>query len=434
MRPRGRATRQMATWRRSSVESRRITPPIPVMRTPFSGWHGMRLWRRRLPRRETARQQRRGPARKPKGTPRGAPVPLLLGVRAQQFQRDPEGLRGVHIDVRAGVIVVATLVEHRHPAVTEALDGLVHVCNLERDVLDTFAVGVQVLLPARVAAYRLDEFKRDLAEFDESQLRLTLGRAAPEDHLDLVAGLGSAYLRRIDAEDGSPALTGSFDVSADNCYLGHHLQSGVAVRRALGRGDGGEDGQYEHEFLHGFIFAGEDEPMKKLMFVLAVLPAIAPAQGPAYRDPGLKVVTQVAIVCRDIEATSKRWAAVLGVDPPQIRTTKPGHEVKVIFRGRPSEGQAKLAFIKLGQVTLELIQPVGGDTSWKQYLDTNGEGVQHIAFQVADMDKTIQSFGDNGMAVLHQGRYDDDSGAYVYVDSAKALGVTLELLRPDDKK
>ena len=180
--------------------------------------------------------------------------------------------------------------------------------------------------------------------------------------------------------------------------------------------------------------AGEDEPMKKLMFVLAVLPAIAPAQGPAYRDPGLKVVTQVAIVCRDIEATSKRWAAVLGVDPPQIRTTKPGHEVKVIFRGRPSEGQAKLAFIKLGQVTLELIQPVGGDTSWKQYLDTNGEGVQHIAFQVADMDKTIQSFGDSGMAVLHQGRYDDDSGAYVYVDSAKALGVTLELLRPDAKK
>jgi methylmalonyl-CoA/ethylmalonyl-CoA epimerase len=174
--------------------------------------------------------------------------------------------------------------------------------------------------------------------------------------------------------------------------------------------------------------------MKKLMFVLAVLPAIAPAQGPAYRDPGLKVVTQVAIVCRDIEATSKRWAAVLGVDPPQIRTTKPGHEVKVIFRGRPSEGQAKLAFIKLGQVTLELIQPVGGDTSWKQYLDTNGEGVQHIAFQVADMDKTIQSFGDSGMAVLHQGRYDDDSGAYVYVDSAKALGVTLELLRPDAKK
>jgi hypothetical protein len=38
------------------------------------------------------------------------------------------------------------------------------------------------------------------------------------------------------------------------------------------------------------------------------------------------------------------------------------------------------------------------------------------------------------MSVLHQGRYDDDSGAYVYVDSAKALGVTLELLHSEPKK
>lgn len=175
--------------------------------------------------------------------------------------------------------------------------------------------------------------------------------------------------------------------------------------------------------------------MKNLAFLLAFLPVVAPAQSPAYHDPGMKVVTQVAIVCRDIDATSKRWAAVLGVDPPQIRTTKPGRQVKVIFQGHPSGGQAKLAFIKLGpQVTLELIQPLGGDTSWQQFLDRNGEGVQHIAFQIADVEKTVKAFGDTGIPVLHQGRYDDDSGSYTYVDSAKALGVTLELLHSEPKK
>jgi methylmalonyl-CoA/ethylmalonyl-CoA epimerase len=85
-------------------------------------------------------------------------------------------------------------------------------------------------------------------------------------------------------------------------------------------------------------------------------------------------------------------------------------------------------------VTLELIQPLGGDTSWKQFLDTNGEGVQHIAFQVADLAKALKGLGDGGMPVLHQGRDDDDSGAYVYVDSAKALGATLELLHSEPKK
>ena len=174
--------------------------------------------------------------------------------------------------------------------------------------------------------------------------------------------------------------------------------------------------------------------MKKLAFALAILPLITPAQDPAYHDPGMKVVTQVAIVCRDIEATSKRWATLLGVNQPRILTTKPGREVKLMYRNRPSDGQAKLAFINLGQVTLELIQPVGGDTAWKEFLDTRGEGVHHIAFQVADPARTIKAVWETGMPVVHQGRFDDGSGSYAYIDSAEALGVTLELLHSDAKK
>jgi catechol 2,3-dioxygenase-like lactoylglutathione lyase family enzyme len=148
-----------------------------------------------------------------------------------------------------------------------------------------------------------------------------------------------------------------------------------------------------------------------------------------YHDPGMRLITQVAIVCRDIEATSKRWAAVLGVDPPEIRTARPGEEVKMMFRGRPSSGQAKLAFIPLGpQVTLELIQPLGGDTSWQAFLDKNSEGVHHIAFHVADVEKSIAAFAGAGMPVMHQGRFDDDTGSYTYIDSAQALGVTVKLL------
>jgi methylmalonyl-CoA/ethylmalonyl-CoA epimerase len=171
--------------------------------------------------------------------------------------------------------------------------------------------------------------------------------------------------------------------------------------------------------------------MKKLTLLFALLPALAPPQESAYHDPGMKAVVQVAIVCQDIETTAKHWAAALGVDPPQIRTTKPGREVKEQFRGKPSDGQAKLAFIKLGQVTLELIQPVGSNTSWKEFLDKNGTGVQHVAFQVTDPEKTIKALG---FPVLHQGRYDDDSGSYTYVDSRKNLGVTLELLHSDARK
>src|ERR1019366_4900092 len=169
----------------------------------------------------------------------------LLRFRVQQLQGHAEGLGGVYVDVRARIIVVAALVQHRHTGVAETLDSLIEVCHLESDVLDTLAVGVQVLLPTGIAAYGLDQFERHLTEFDKSQLRPTLGASAPEEHLHFIAGLGGAYLRWIDAEDSGPALTGDFDVAADNRHLGDYLHTGVAVGGTLGGGDGGEQGEKE---------------------------------------------------------------------------------------------------------------------------------------------------------------------------------------------
>lgn len=174
--------------------------------------------------------------------------------------------------------------------------------------------------------------------------------------------------------------------------------------------------------------------MFRTLIALTVCGLCAPAQSPVPLDPGLATIMQVAIVTKDIEGSAKRWAAVLGVDVPKITTTRPGQEVKVAFKGKASTGQAKLAFFKLGQVVLELIEPVGKDTSWKLYLDQHGEGVQHLGFQVRNLDQAIANAQQSGMPVLHRGRYDKDNGDYVYVDSAKALGVTLEFLHSDPPK
>lgn len=177
--------------------------------------------------------------------------------------------------------------------------------------------------------------------------------------------------------------------------------------------------------------------MKRISITLCALAALctlAPAQDAPYVDPGLKKIVQVAIVCKDIEASAQRWSTILGMPVPPISTTRPGHEVKVMYRGKPSEGQAKLTFFNLGQVVLELIEPVGKNTSWKQHLDEHGEGVQHLGFQVVDPEKAVDSLTAQGMPVFHRGRYDKDNGDYIYMDSAKALGVVVELLHSDAKK
>ena len=147
-----------------------------------------------------------------------------------------------------------------------------------------------------------------------------------------------------------------------------------------------------------------------------------------YHDPGLKKVVQVAIVVKDIEASSKRWAELLGMPMPEIRTTRPGNEVDVIYRGKPSNGQVKLSFFILGDVVIELLEPITEGTAWKEFLDEKGEGVQHIGFKVVDKDKTMQELKNAGYPIIHQGRYDSDDGTYIYYDTQDALGVVVELL------
>lgn len=152
----------------------------------------------------------------------------------------------------------------------------------------------------------------------------------------------------------------------------------------------------------------------------------------SYHDPGLDKVIQIAIVVKDIEEAAKRWAELLGKPVPEIRTTRPGNEVKVIYRGKPSDGQVKLTFFALGQVVIELLEPISEGTSWQEFMDEKGEGVQHIGFQVVDPEKTSAELEKAGYPVFHQGRYDSDDGTYIYHDTQDALGVVVELLHSDD--
>lgn len=150
-------------------------------------------------------------------------------------------------------------------------------------------------------------------------------------------------------------------------------------------------------------------------------------------DQGMKKIAQVAIVCKDIEASRARWAELLGAEPQPIHTTRPGGEVKLVFRGAPSNARTKLTYLAAGDASIELLQPLGGGSSWQQYLDQHGEGVQHLGFQVDDLDGEIQRMERLGYPILHRGRYDSEDGDYVYFDTESKLGVTIELLHSDKK-
>jgi catechol 2,3-dioxygenase-like lactoylglutathione lyase family enzyme len=141
------------------------------------------------------------------------------------------------------------------------------------------------------------------------------------------------------------------------------------------------------------------------------------------------VITQVAIVVRDIEKTARNYAGLFGMEMPNIVITDPEEKAHTRYRGQPTQARARLAFFRMGSLSLELIEPVGGPSTWQEFLDNHGEGVHHIAFQVEDMDEAVRFLESKGIPPVQRG--DFTGGSYAYVDSTPQLGAILELLAHD---
>lgn len=141
---------------------------------------------------------------------------------------------------------------------------------------------------------------------------------------------------------------------------------------------------------------------------------------------GTNVVTQVGIVVKDVEATSRAWADMFGVPEPGWSLTGPVESTRTRYKGEETTGRAKLAFFQFKNITIELIEPVGGPSTWQAFLDTKGEGVHHVAFNIRGKAGKLEEFTKHGVAIEQDGRF--TGGSYAYVDTATALKVILELL------
>lgn len=144
---------------------------------------------------------------------------------------------------------------------------------------------------------------------------------------------------------------------------------------------------------------------------------------------GNKKPTQIGVVVADIGAAVQAWAQLLGVEPPAIIVTDPVDTAHTKYKGQPTPAQAKLAFFDLGQVTLELIQPLGEPSTWNDQLVDHGSSLHHIAFDVKGMDEQIKGLEEHGMTLVQRGDY--TGGRYAYVDGQKQFGAVIELLEND---
>ncbi|CAM4288523.1 VOC family protein [Paenibacillus tarimensis] len=146
---------------------------------------------------------------------------------------------------------------------------------------------------------------------------------------------------------------------------------------------------------------------------------------------GNNAVVHIGILVNDIDKVSQAYADFFGIEKPEASWTGPLEQAQTQYNGEPTPARAKLAFMKMGAIQIELIEPDEHPSTWRSHLEEHGEGPHHIALVIEGMQEKITLMESKGFPLQQKGEY--PGGRYAYMDTFKELKVLVELLENDKK-
>jgi hypothetical protein len=133
---------------------------------------------------------------------------------------------------------------------------------------------------------------------------------------------------------------------------------------------------------------------------------------------------QVGIIVKDIQKAMDGLARI-GVGPFVALNAEP--TVRWEEGGKPTEVRLKMRFANIGGLEIELIEPIS-ECMQKEFLDTQGEGIQHLSYFVKDIDKEVKRLTDLGYKLVQRG-WRPTSGGYAFFDTQESCGFMLEIIQ-----
>ena len=138
------------------------------------------------------------------------------------------------------------------------------------------------------------------------------------------------------------------------------------------------------------------------------------------------MLCNMCIVVPDIEKAAAAWADLLGIEKPQIRRIHLQGGDDYQYRGQPVSCDLKVCNIPMNGFILELHQPVGGNSTFSEYVKKHGYGLHHMSFEVGSRrDAVIDEMSEAGFGVRTVRVYPGSS--WTIVDTEDALGVNLNI-------
>jgi methylmalonyl-CoA/ethylmalonyl-CoA epimerase len=127
-------------------------------------------------------------------------------------------------------------------------------------------------------------------------------------------------------------------------------------------------------------------------------------------------IAHIGVAVKDIEEAEKFYTEVLSLkvhDREQLR-------------------EIKASFIPVGDTAIELLQSTTPEGVINKFIEKRGEGVQHIAYQVENIEKALEDLKAKGVVLIDEKpRRGAHNSKVAFINPKSTYGVLLELVEPE---
>jgi len=125
--------------------------------------------------------------------------------------------------------------------------------------------------------------------------------------------------------------------------------------------------------------------------------------------------------------------AVEEIDPA-LELYRDSFQLTVAHREVVEEQGVEAVLLDVGENHVELLAPLGPDTPVGKFLAKQGPGLHHVAYQVSDIEATLQSLKDAGLALIDQQPRTGIRGSRVaFMHPRATAGVLTEIVQPAEE-
>lgn len=129
-------------------------------------------------------------------------------------------------------------------------------------------------------------------------------------------------------------------------------------------------------------------------------------------------IDHIGIAVKDLEKALKFYEEVLGL---KCEGTEVVEDQKV-----------KVAFLPIGDTEVELLESTEANGPIAKYIEKRGEGIQHIAYRVDDIEKAIEEMEEKGIRMIDEKpRYGAGGARIAFAHPKDTHGVLVELCERD---